>query len=117
MMGLKTFAASMSLPRSFSLLTVCSCRAPLSAPRILAFVLRTPSVAAVPTIVRLRRYTTTMPPADRTHHGIQKATSTTAEIVGQSGRRYLIKRVLQDEEIPPGRAFLVLNRPRFCYSS
>jgi hypothetical protein len=45
-------------------------------------------------------------PADRTHHDIQKATSTTAEIVGQSGRRYLIERVLQDKEILSGRVFL-----------
>lgn len=108
MVGLKAFAASMSPPRSFTLLTVRSCRTPLSAPRILAFGLRTPSIAALPTIVRLRRYTSTMLPlpADRTHHDIQKATPTTAEIVGQSGRRYLIERVLQDKEILSGRVFL-----------
>jgi hypothetical protein len=46
------------------------------------------------------------PPADRTNHDIQKATSTTAEIVGQSGHRCLIERVLQDKKILSGRVVL-----------
>lgn len=49
------------------------------------------------------------PPPDHAQHGIQKMAYTTLEPIGQSGRRYLIERVLQENGNPPRRVYLAKN--------
>lgn len=100
---------SMSPSRSFWCLTLRSCRTCLRAARLSTFGLPTSSSAAFFATIRLRRRTSTMPPApqppaDRARYKTQKMAAT--ELVGQSGSRYVIDRVLQEKGIPPRRVYL-----------
>lgn len=41
-----------------------------------------------------------------TQHETQSAVHANGKLVGQSGRHYVIKRVLQSKEVPPSRVYL-----------
>ena len=105
---LRPFAASMSQSRSFLSLALLSCRTCLGAACPPSFGLPTPPSTAFSAIIRLRRHSSTIlpPPADHAQNAIQNMASTTEELVGQSGRHYLIERVLQEKVNPPRRVYL-----------
>ena len=100
--ALRIFTTSMSPSRS-----IRSCRKSLGVNQFPTIGLSTPS-PSFPATIRLRCHTSTMPPSPAYHaqHEIQKMASTTAEPVGQSGRRYLIERVLQEKGVSPRRVYL-----------
>ncbi len=105
---LKIFAAYMSPLSSFSFLMLRSCRTHLGVTLLLRYALSTSSFTTFPATVRLRRHASTVPPspADYARHETQKTASPAEELVGQSGCRYLIERVLQEKTIPPRRVYL-----------
>lgn len=108
---IQTLAVSISPSRSLFFPTLRSCRTRLGVARLTTFGLPKPSSAifsaTVPATVRLRRHASTRaPPAHQAQHETQKTMSTTTEPVGQSGRRYLIERVLQERGTPPRRVYL-----------
>ena len=98
---------------SFWFPTLRFCRTPWGAVQFPTSGLLKPSSAALPATVRLRRHTSTVAPlplaSDHAQHETKMMVSTAAEPLGQSGRRYLIERVLQEKGNPPRRVYLATS--------
>lgn len=59
-----------------------------------------------PTTLGLPRHISTMSVDDLKQHETQSTIHTNEKLVGQSGRHYLIERVLQSKEVPPSHVYL-----------
>ena len=59
-----------------------------------------------PTAVGLARHISTMSGGDLAQHEVQSTIHANEKLVGQSGRHYLIERVLQSKEDPPAHVYL-----------
>ena len=62
--------------------------------------------ALVPAAVGLARRNNTMSESDLAQHEAQSTIHANEKLVGQSGRHYLIERVLQSKEDPPAHVYL-----------
>lgn len=83
-------------------------RACFGAARISTIGLPSRFLAAFPAVIQLHRHSSTMLslPEDRGQNSLQKMLPTSAKLVGQSGCRYLIERVLQEKGIAAGYVYL-----------
>lgn len=72
-----------------------------------------PREAAIYATVQFPRHSSTVPPApvDRIRHDIGEKSPTITEVVGLSGRPYLILQVLQEREPPTRRVYLARYTP------
>jgi hypothetical protein len=74
--------------------------------RASVFSLSKSSSITFPTLVNFPRYKSTMPPEDFVRQVVGETSSPSEEVVGQSGRRYVIKQVLQEHDNFPYRVSL-----------
>lgn len=103
-------------PELAAMLSLCSSsvlkshflRSCVGTTRASVFSLSKSSSIAFPALVDFPRYTSTMPPGDSARQEAAEISSPLAEVVGQSGRHYLIKQVLQERSNPRQRVSLAM---------